>query len=121
MILQVNGQDVSSSSHEHAVRCFESAQEPIIVEVLRRHNPAMSAAVTPVIQEQKHQEQSQEREQEHQHEQENTFTLLVSTAVQTDWAGLIDDDDFVPMTLHADEQTNDSFDDILTHEIDFEV
>ncbi|XP_011495818.1 PREDICTED: E3 ubiquitin-protein ligase PDZRN3 [Ceratosolen solmsi marchali] len=120
VILKVNGQDVSTSSHEHAVRCFQSAQEPIIVEVLRRQNPAMSASMTPVMQDQEYQAQYQEQEQEQHQDQENTFTLLVSTAVQTDWAGLIDDDDFVPMTLHADEQTNDSFDDILTQEIDFE-
>ena len=33
---QVNGQDVSRASHEDAVRAFQAAQEPIVVEVLRR-------------------------------------------------------------------------------------
>ena len=32
----MNGQDVSKASHEDAVRAFQSAQEPIVVEVLRR-------------------------------------------------------------------------------------
>ncbi|XP_043238036.1 E3 ubiquitin-protein ligase PDZRN3-B-like isoform X2 [Amphibalanus amphitrite] len=36
LILKVNGQDVSKASHEDAVRAFQSAQEPIVVEVLRR-------------------------------------------------------------------------------------
>jgi len=36
LILKVNGQDVSKASHEDAVRAFQAAQEPIVVEVLRR-------------------------------------------------------------------------------------
>ena len=37
---QVNGRDVSQSSHEEAVEAFLQAQEPITVEVLRRGQPA---------------------------------------------------------------------------------
>ncbi|XP_037069960.1 LOW QUALITY PROTEIN: PDZ domain-containing RING finger protein 4-like [Pollicipes pollicipes] len=33
---KVNGQDVSKASHEEAVRAFQAAQEPIVVEVRRR-------------------------------------------------------------------------------------
>ncbi|KAG0432057.1 hypothetical protein HPB47_021197, partial [Ixodes persulcatus] len=33
---QVNGQDLSSASHEEAVAAFLAASEPIVVEVLRR-------------------------------------------------------------------------------------
>ena len=40
--LQVNGRDVSQSSHEEAVAAFLTASEPITVEVLRR--PAGSVA-----------------------------------------------------------------------------
>ncbi|XP_037087997.1 E3 ubiquitin-protein ligase PDZRN3-B-like [Pollicipes pollicipes] len=36
VILKVNGQDVSRASHEDAVRAFQTAREPIVVEVLRR-------------------------------------------------------------------------------------
>ena len=32
----MNGQDLSKSSHEDAVEAFRTAQEPIVVEVLRR-------------------------------------------------------------------------------------
>lgn len=32
----MNGQDVSSASHEDAVRAFQAAREPILVEVVRR-------------------------------------------------------------------------------------
>ena len=122
------------------MRCFQHAQEPIIVEVLRRQpisSGTMSATTTPsttstatttipqvTTAPEKQQDEKQELNEEQQHQQENggnTFTLLVSTGVQTDWAGLIDEDDFMPVTLHADEQTNDSFDDILGQEIDFEV
>lgn len=34
--LQVNGQDLSKSTHEEAVEAFRTAKEPIVVEVLRR-------------------------------------------------------------------------------------
>lgn len=37
-VFQVNGQDLSKSSHEEAVEAFRTAQEPIVVEVLRRVN-----------------------------------------------------------------------------------
>ncbi|XP_069100919.1 E3 ubiquitin-protein ligase PDZRN3-B-like isoform X2 [Argopecten irradians] len=37
-IVKVNGQDLSKSSHEEAVEAFRTAQEPIVVEVLRRVN-----------------------------------------------------------------------------------
>nr|KAG5704601.1 hypothetical protein BaRGS_031865 [Batillaria attramentaria] len=36
MVLQVNGQDLSQSSHDEAVEAFRTATEPIVVEVLRR-------------------------------------------------------------------------------------
>ena len=35
-VFQVNGQDLSKSSHGDAVEAFRTAQEPIVVEVLRR-------------------------------------------------------------------------------------
>lgn len=112
---QVNGQDVSNSSHEDAVRCFQSAQEPIIVEVLRRQ---------PQQQQQQHyhghrahctQEEKESERREHG-TSSNAWPNLVSTAVQTDWAGLIETEEEV-----VDEQPNDSFEDFLAHDIDFEV
>jgi hypothetical protein len=36
VILKVNGKDVSNSSHEEAVEVFLAAEEPIMVEVMRR-------------------------------------------------------------------------------------
>ena len=36
MYLQINGQDLTESSHEEAVQAFHAAKEPIVVEVLRR-------------------------------------------------------------------------------------
>ncbi|XP_029849254.1 PDZ domain-containing RING finger protein 4 [Ixodes scapularis] len=36
VVLRVNGQDLSSASHEEAVAAFLAASEPIVVEVLRR-------------------------------------------------------------------------------------
>ncbi len=36
LCLQVNGQDLSRSTHEDAVEAFRTAKEPIVVEVLRR-------------------------------------------------------------------------------------
>ena len=41
---QVNGRDVSQSSHEEAVEAFLQAQEPITVEVLRRGQQASRTA-----------------------------------------------------------------------------
>ncbi|KZC12622.1 PDZ domain-containing protein 4 [Dufourea novaeangliae] len=46
--------------------------------------------------------------------------ILVSTAVQTDWAGLLEEEELLPVPLTADEQANDSFEDFLAHDIDFE-
>lgn len=127
----MNGQDVSNSSHEDAVRCFQLAQEPIIVEVLRRQ---------PVQQQQQQQhgqragwKEQEVRGTEPEKESErtieaggkrenaiNTCTNLVSTAVQTDWAGLLEaeEEELLPV---VDEQPNDSFEDFLAHDIDFEV
>ncbi|XP_050480623.1 PDZ domain-containing RING finger protein 4 isoform X2 [Bombus huntii] len=131
VILKVNGQDVSNSSHEDAVRCFQSAQEPIIVEVLRRQP-------TQQQQQQQHSQRTGWKEQESRStepEKEwertaeggnkrdqhaiNTCSNLVSTAVQTDWAGLLEteEEELLPV---VDEQPNDSFEDFLAHDIDFE-
>ena len=39
LLLQVNGRDVSGLSHSDAVQVFQEAEEPIMVQVLRRpHN-----------------------------------------------------------------------------------
>ncbi|XP_064631987.1 E3 ubiquitin-protein ligase PDZRN3-like isoform X3 [Lineus longissimus] len=43
---QVNGQDLSKSSHEEAVEAFRTAKEPIVVEVLRRVSPPGSQPKT---------------------------------------------------------------------------
>lgn len=130
--LQVNGQDVSNSSHEDAVRCFQSAQEPIIVEVLRRQ-PMQG-------QRNAWKEQPQEKNGVEERTIERTVDrttdraieptrkdpavdacpTLVSTAVQTDWAGLFEEEELLPEPL-VDEQTNDSFEDFLANDIDFEV
>ncbi|KOC59342.1 PDZ domain-containing protein 4 [Habropoda laboriosa] len=99
--LQVNGQDVSNSSHEDAVRCFQSAQEPIIVEVLRRQ-PA-------------HGHRSEQPPNKRGEHTDDPSSNLVSTAVQTDWAGLLE-----PEEEGVDVQPNDSFEDFLAHDIDFE-
>ena len=45
MYFQVNGQDLSSASHEEAVEAFHSAKEPIVVEVLRRASGHRSKAM----------------------------------------------------------------------------
>ena len=53
--------------------------------------------------------------------QSDNMSSLVSTAVQTDWAGLIEDEDLFSDSIHTEEQINDSFEDSLAHDIDFEV
>ena len=40
---QVNGVDVSQSSHDEAVEAFLAAEEPITVEVLRRNNNGLNS------------------------------------------------------------------------------
>ncbi|XP_033214476.1 E3 ubiquitin-protein ligase PDZRN3 isoform X2 [Belonocnema kinseyi] len=127
IILKVNGKDVSNSSHEDAVRCFQLAEEPIIVEVLRRH----PSQVVPAKDEDKSTQDKEEKtkimtasatsasDDSTLHDVTNETTIsLVSTAVQTDWAGLIEDEDLLPET--AEEQINGSFEDFLAHDIDFE-
>lgn len=46
IILKVNGQDLSQSSHDEAVEAFRTATEPIVVEVLRRVGKGSSSAGT---------------------------------------------------------------------------
>ena len=50
--LQVNGRDVSGSSHEDAVEAFRTAKEPIVVEVLRKvggkHSSKMKSKPPPI-------------------------------------------------------------------------
>ena len=43
ILLQVNGIDVSQVSHEEAVHVFQSAPEPIQVEVVRRRDVSTDA------------------------------------------------------------------------------
>lgn len=132
----MNGQDVSNSSHEDAVRCFQSAQEPIIVEVLRRqpsghqqvpHTP--SKEHERIMCQDKNEGTTNGKGATANDEQtcnddvkkDNTACSLISTAVQTDWAGLIEEEELLPVPLVVDEQANDSFEDFLAHDIDFEV
>ena len=118
VILKVNGQDVSNSSHEDAVRCFQSAQEPIIVEVLRRQSVHSQRTAWK---EQPHEKSEvvEERTPEPAKKEHavNACPTLVSTAVQTDWAGFLEEEE---LPAGVDEQTNDSFEDFLAHDIDFE-
>jgi len=129
----VNGQDVSNSSHEDAVRCFQSAQEPIIVEVLRRQ-PSGHQQVPHTPSKEHERITCQDKNEGTTNgkgvtddrtcsddvKKDNTCPL-VSTAVQTDWAGLIEEEELLPVPLIVEEQANDSFEDFLTHDIDFEV
>ncbi|XP_076619426.1 SLo interacting protein 1 isoform X1 [Colletes latitarsis] len=119
VILKVNGQDVSNSSHEDAVRCFQSAQEPIIVEVLRRQ-PMHGRAVWKDQPQEKNEIEDRTIEVTKKELPMVACPTLVSTAVQTDWAGLLEEEELIPVPLGVDEQTNDSFEDFLAHDIDFE-
>ena len=127
---QVNGKDVSNSSHEDAIRCFQLAQEPIIVEVLRRQpNKHQQVPHTPSkihenITCQDKNETTNERGEKicnNDVNKDNTTCNLISTSVQTDWAGLIEVEELFPVPFVVEEQANDSFEDFLTHDIDFEV
>lgn len=130
LLFQVNGQDVSNSSHEDAVRCFQSAQEPIIVEVLRRqpaqvpHTPSKEHEII-VCQDKSEGTMNGPMDDGTYSDdvKKDTFAdcSLVSTAVQTDWAGLIEEEELLPVPLVVEEQANDSFEDFLAQDIDFEV
>ncbi|XP_018338845.1 PREDICTED: E3 ubiquitin-protein ligase PDZRN3 [Trachymyrmex septentrionalis] len=126
---RVNGKDVSNSSHEDAIRCFQLAQEPIIVEVLRRQpNKHQQVPHTPSkihenITCQDKNETTNERGEKicnNDVNKDNTTCNLISTSVQTDWAGLIEVEELFPVPFVVEEQANDSFEDFLTHDIDFE-
>lgn len=124
----MNGQDVSTSSHEDAIRCFQLAEEPIIVEVLRRHpSELISSNNEDKTDYNKHDKNKVTAASDDDDsfvndmqisEEKNDYETgaLVSTAVQTDWAGLIEED-FLPDSVGAEEQVHD----FLTHDIDFEV
>ncbi|KAF4532797.1 hypothetical protein B566_EDAN002647 [Ephemera danica] len=81
--LDVNGQDVSRSSHEDAVRAFQSADEPIVVEVLRRAQPSAVHNGSSVPSNGGHGAVSSPRCET----AGAGSPELVSTAVQTDWMG----------------------------------
>lgn len=49
VILKVNGQDLSQSTHEEAVEAFRTAKEPIVVEVLRRGNKTKMKSRSPTM------------------------------------------------------------------------
>lgn len=116
----MNGQDVSNLSYEDAVSCFESAEEPIIVEVLKRQPNQHPTHAQDKISHDKIKDGA--KEDERLIKSEATTNALVSTGVQTDWAGLLDEDDFIPITLSKEELINSSLDDdFLAYEIDFEV
>lgn len=128
----MNGQDVSNSSHEDAVRYFQSAQEPIIVEVLRRQPSGHQQICHTPLKEHERitcQDKIEETTNEkipiddqisNNDVKKDTKCLLVSSAVQTDWAGLTEEE-LLPIPLVVEEPANDSFEDFLTHDIDFEV
>lgn len=124
----MNGQDVSNSSHEDAVRCFQSAQEPIIVEVLRRQPSSHQQQIvhTPSREHErsshgKNEGTTNEKETSEDELGKENSCPLVSTAVQTDWAGLVEEEELLSVPLGTEEHTNDSFEDFLAHDIDFEV
>ncbi|XP_012280813.1 PDZ domain-containing protein 4 [Orussus abietinus] len=123
VILKVNGQDVSNSSHEDAVRCFQSAQEPIIVEVLRRHPVQQVQTPAKELDKTNHEGPTNDKgvvtdRSLNDDSQTEPMGPFVSTAVQTDWAGLLEEEELLP--VNAEEQTNESFEDFLNHDIDFE-
>ncbi|KYQ56833.1 hypothetical protein ALC60_04232, partial [Trachymyrmex zeteki] len=130
----VNGQDVSNFSHEDAIRYFQSAQEPIIVEILRRqpsghqqvpHTP--SKVHEKIMCQDKIEETTNERGVTNDQmcnndvNKDNTTCISISTAVQTDWVGLMEVEELLSVPFDVEEQANDSFEDFLTHDIDFEV
>lgn len=83
-ILQVNGQDLSQSSHEEAVEAFRTAKEPIVVEVLRRVTKNSTSGTT-----------------NHRMKSQTTAPTvpMVSTATQTD--DYLDD---MPYYFYGDEE-----------------
>lgn len=103
VILKVNGKDVSSVAHEEMVQAFELAEEPIVIEVLRRGSAGNSVVATTVaaaaagtaprpagpaghrqIQQQQAQAQNQTATG---WEQPNVSTVMSSVATQTDDVG----------------------------------
>lgn len=120
-IHQVNGKDVSNSSHEDAVRCFESAQEPIIVEVLRRQ-PGQKSVHNTVDSTNVDQDKPEKCDEEADADNNPAVSPLVSIAVQTDWAGLIEEELILdPINIIEEQPGNDSFEDFLPQHINFEV
>lgn len=103
------------------MRCFQSAQEPIIVEVLRRQPGAHGQRAWKEQQTEKIETEEKMSEPARREQAIPASPTLVSTAVQTDWAGLLEEEELLPEPIGTDEQTNDSFEDFLAHDIDFEV
>ncbi|KAK0168635.1 hypothetical protein PV327_002413 [Microctonus hyperodae] len=111
VILKINGRDVTNSSHEDTVRFFESAQEPITIQVLRMQSQCKSDTSTmPKI----------------QTINEATRTALISTAVQTDLAGFVNEDYFDNYYVfedgvdYEDEDEEEDDDDDEEEEVEFD-
>ena len=114
-LLQVNGRDVSQSSHDEAVEAFLQAEEPITVEVLRR---AQSPKDGP--------QQQQDSQQDNHGILDMPQHSSNSIAVQTEVAlGVADigieeyvDDEEDDIALRDDD---DDEEDILVPDLDYEV
>ncbi|XP_034939235.1 E3 ubiquitin-protein ligase PDZRN3 isoform X2 [Chelonus insularis] len=92
VILKVNGRDVTNSSHEDTVRLFKSAHEPITIQVLRMKVPQCKNDALTVSTKTPTQEQITPTK---------TVTL-VSTAVQTDLGGFVNDEYFDNYYVYED-------------------
>lgn len=80
-ILQVNGQDLSGASHEEAIRIFNEASEPIVVEVIKRCNSELSNG---------------DVEKQHRDNMSSTSAMVTTTTTASSHYG--DDDDTTSMT-----------------------
>ncbi|KAK2727666.1 hypothetical protein QYM36_008226, partial [Artemia franciscana] len=90
MLIMVNGHDVSNVSHEEAVKVFQEAQEPIMVEVSRRS----SSPNDP--------QGKKSSIKSNPSSCEDSRLRVVETSVQTDWIEM-------PIDLKTDYANKDPF------------
>ncbi|KAF7993507.1 hypothetical protein HCN44_010102 [Aphidius gifuensis] len=76
VIISINGRDVSNSSHEEAVRYFETAQEPITIQVLRKQSNRINQQIDTKL----------------NNNEPKKLLNYTTTSVQTELVGLINDD-----------------------------
>ena len=115
---QVNGKDVSQSSHDEAVEAFLQAEEPITVEVLRR---AQSPRNGPQQQQDSQQDHNCSSMPERPQHSSNSIAVQTEVALGVADIGIEEDVDDEEDDIDSNDHDIGDEEDILVPDLDYEV